>query len=131
MNRLAVLVLALAVAGCVTTRPGNPFEGGGASGGESSRSEVFQVRAMNPSFMDVTIFAVNAFARGQRTRVGRLGTSQEQTFRFSMPSATREIRFELEYFTGPVCITGSIVLVPGDIVELVLPAEPRNELGCR
>lgn len=135
MNRTAALILAMTVAaaaaGCVTSRTGNPFEGGGAPRDDTSDSQVFRVRAMNPSFMDVTIYAVNAFSRGQRVRVGRLGTSREEIFDFRMPTATRDVRFELEYFTGPVCVTGSIVLVPGDVVELILPAEPRNEPGCR
>jgi hypothetical protein len=131
MNRLAALILVMTVAGCATGGTGNPFDGRGSSSGDASQTQVFRVRAMNPSFMDVTIYAVNAFSRGQRVRVGRLGTSQEQEFDFMMSSATRDVRFELEYFTGPTCVTGSIVLVPGDIVELILPAEPRNELGCR
>ncbi len=131
MNRLAALILAVAVTGCATARPVNPFAGSRSSGSDEMRTEVFRVRAMNPSFMDVTIFAVNAFSRGQRVRIGRLASSQERTFDFRMPSSARDVRFELEYFTGPLCVTGSIVLVPGDIVELVLPAEPRNERGCR
>jgi hypothetical protein len=131
MNRLAALILVMTVAGCAGTRTGNPFDGASPTGGGTPSTEVFRVQAMNPSFMDVTIYAINSFSRGQRVRVGRLGTSREEVFSFSMPSATRDVRFELEYFTGPTCTTGSIVLVPGDIVELILPAEPRNELGCR
>ena len=131
MNRLAALLLLTTIAGCASPRTINPFEGGRSPNSDSISSEVFRVRALNPSFMDVTIYAVNAFSRGQRVRVGRLNSSQEQVFNFSMPSSTRDVRFELEYFTGPTCRTGSIVLVPGDIVELLLPAEPRNELGCR
>jgi len=131
MNRLAALILAIAVAGCAVAGSGNPFDGGGSQRPDDSGTQMFRVQAMNPSFMDVTIYAVNAFSRGQRTRVGRLGTSREAVFEFTMPSATRDVRFELEYFTGPTCVTGSIVLVPGDILELILPAEPRNELGCR
>lgn len=131
MRRLLVLLLAVTVTGCATGGTDNPFEGGTSSGDAAATSQTFQVRAMNPSFMDVTIFAVNAYTRGQRVRVGRLGSSQELTLDFRMSSATREVRFQLEYFTGPTCVTGIVSLVPGDIVELILPAEPRNELGCR
>lgn len=131
MNRIAPLLLALVVSGCATGGSGNPFDGGGSPRPDAATTEAFRVRAMNPSFMDVTIYAVNAYTGNQRVRVGRLGSSQERVFDFRMTTATRDVRFELEYFTGPTCITGSIVLVPGDIVELILPGEPRNEPGCR
>lgn len=126
---VTAFVLGVAVAGCATARTGNPFEGSG--GGEARSERTYRLQAMNPSFMDVTIFAVSAYSRGDRVRVGRLGSTQERTFEFRAPSGSREIRFELEYFTGPTCLTGSIVLVPGDLVQLTLPVEPRNEPGCR
>jgi len=133
MHRLLALFAALTLTACATGGTGNPFTGGTSGGGgdAAATSETFRVRAMNPSFMDVTIFAVNAYTQGQRVRIGRLGSSQERAFDFRMSSATREVRFQLEYFTGPTCVTGIVSLVPGDVVELILPAEPRNELGCR
>ncbi len=131
MRRLLVLLLVATFAGCTTGRTGNPFEGGRSTGTGASGPETFRLQAMNPSFMDVTIFAINAYNRGPRVRIGRLSSAQEQTFTFNMTSATREVRFELEYFTGPTCVTGVISLIPETTVELILPVEPRNERGCR
>lgn len=131
MRRLLVLFLVATFAGCAASRTGNPFEGGSSRGPAASGPETFRVQAMNPSFMDVTIFAINAYSRGQRVRIGRLNSTQERTFTFNMTSATREVRFELEYFTGPTCVTGVVSLIPETTVELILPAEPRNERGCR
>jgi len=132
MHRIVLLLLLVATTGCAVGGTGNPFEGGSGSYRDNADATptTFQVRAMNPSFMDVTIFAIDAYTRGRRIRVGRLGSSQEQILDFRMTSAMRDVRFQLEYLAGPTCVTGVISLVPGDVVELILPLEPRNEMGC-
>ena len=131
MHRLGTLLAVLALGACASGGSGDPFDGGGRPETTPATREVYAVRAFNPSFNDVTIFVVNAYTRGARVRVGRLGASQEREFEFRMSTATREVRFELEYFSGPVCLTDSIILTTGDVVELILPGEPRNERGCR
>jgi len=130
MTRLAILACVLAIGACASGG-GNPFDGGGASRSEVEDRQTYSVSAFNPSFNDVTIFVVNAFSRGARTRVGRIGGSQERQFDFRITTAAREVRFELDYFNGPTCLTQPILLNPGDVIELILPGEPRNEPGCR
>lgn len=132
MLRFGSLALLLVLSACAASGSRNPFDGRGPVAKESaSSSATYSVRAFNPSFNDVTIFATNAFGPGVRVRVGRLGTSEEQTFEFRMTTATREVRFEMVYFSGPTCFTQPILITPGDVLELLLPAEPRNELACR
>ena len=132
MYRLGTLALLLALGACASAGGGNPFDGGGSRSSTSIENrQTYRVSAFNPSFTDVTIWVVNAYSRGARVRVGRLGASQEREFEFRVTTATREVRFELEYFTGPVCRTQPIILTEGDVVELILPGEPRNERGCR
>jgi len=129
MLRTGILLAVLAFGGCAGSS--NPFDGSARPQAAPQTRETFSVLAFNPSFYDVTIFVVNAYSRGARVRVGRLGSSEERAFDFRMSTATREVRFELEYFSGPVCLTDSIILTKGDVVQLILPGEPRNERGCR
>lgn len=132
MYRFGTLLLVLLLGACASGGSNNPFEGGGGSKAQQDGSRAtYTIQAYNPSFTDVTIFAVNAFGTGARVRVGRLGSTREETFEFRMSTAMREVRFELDYFSGPTCFTLPILISPGDALELLLPAEPRNELNCR
>lgn len=131
MSRLGTLALALLLSGCAAAGSGNPFEGGARTTKAANTTASYSVSAFNPSFNDVTIWAINAFGPGARVRVGRLGTTEERTFEFRLTQATPEVRFELVYFSGPTCITQPVLLTPGDELELLLPVEPRNELQCR
>lgn len=132
MLRIGSLALLLVLSACAASGSRNPFDGRSRAAGQStSTTATYSIRAFNPSFNDVTIFVTSAFGAGARVRVGRLGTSEEETFEFRMSTATREVRFELVYFSGPTCFTQSILITAGDVVELLLPAEPRNELACR
>jgi len=132
MYRFLTLALLLAATACAAvSEPRSPFEGSGRAKDTPSSTATYTVNVYNPSFTEVTIFAISAYGTGARVRVGRLGSAEERAFEFRMTTAQREVRFELDYFAGPTCFSQPILLTPGDQLELQLPAEPRNSLNCR
>jgi hypothetical protein len=104
----AMAALALLV-GCATgSRGSNPFA-------ESPRSEQeVRVFVTNLSFQDATVWSV---INGGRRRLGRVSVSKEEVFTVPL-NHPAEMYLEVDILAGPRCITETLIVDPGDHLEL-------------
>lgn len=110
---------ALLMTGCATGSNENPF-GGGAGPNQ------IRIAIVNNNQQDVTVYAR---APAIRERLGRVGSHNSETFTMRW-AHTRELRLELDFLAGPRCFSQSVVVSPGEELELVVQPS-LTRLNCR
>ncbi len=121
-RRLApTLLAALLLSACAAARPDSPFT---AAQGERN---VIRIEVQNHNFDDATLWAVVQNAR--RIRLGRVtGKSDAQ---FSIPwSFSESLSIEIDMMAGPRCLTSSVTVDPGDVLELQIQPVFSNTADC-
>jgi hypothetical protein len=107
---MAVLLLALLVAGCSGSKPPTDNATAGAD-----------LRVINRHYLSMEVYVL---ADAQRVRLGRLRTNETKTFRipgYLLAGAT-PLQFSMES-GGPsrIILSEEIMVVPGEEVTLVIP----------
>lgn len=117
--RTLAVTAALLMTGCATGSTDNPFGGGGGP-------DQIQIAIVNNNQQDVTVYAL---APATRERLGRVGSHTSETFTMRW-AHTRELRLELDFLAGPRCFSQSVVVSPGEELELVVQPS-LTRLNCR
>lgn len=121
---LATLAFALIVTGCA---------GGGAAPAPQpaailNPSQVLTITVWNDQLNEVGIWL---WMEDRRKRVGHVRANSSETFQVPMSFVT-PVHLEFDLTLGERCVTGGIVLGPGDAIEATIP---RNlsmiQLVCR
>ncbi len=127
MHRISALAAVLLLASCASgpRDAASPFSGPTASSGSRS---VEKVQVQNNAFEEATIYAISG---SWRVRAGNVPGISDRILSFRWPSSNRRVRFEIDFLAGPTCFTAELDLIPGDILQLQLPADPVRTPGCR
>lgn len=112
----ALLLLALAVGGCTTTRS-DPMAGRMGSGGAS-----IQLRVTNLGFNDATLTAITT---GTRSRLGVVPGKANQNFTIPWESL-QELRVQISVLAGGDYTTPTVTVNPGERVELLIQENLRS-----
>lgn len=125
--RLLTLTLLLAAGSCAGSRTvergaANPF-----SQRLEERGEV-RIQVRNFNFSDATVWVLER--EGKRTRLGIITGKTDATFTvpwtFSSP-----MRVEFDLLASVRCTTESIMVDPGDVLELQISVDPTSDPQCR
>lgn len=125
LRRFALLVVPLSVllTGCATGQPlEDPYEI--TSGNRPPRIELV-VRNMN--FLDARLYALR---QSGRRLIGEVGGKQDAQFELEWP-ISEPLRIEIDMVAGPRCVTESLQVDRGDILELLIESVFSNTRGCR
>jgi len=117
-----LLLLALAsplLWSCATASRGDdPFQ-------ERAQSGQVRVSINNLAFSDVTVWGVT---NGSRRRLGNITGKREADFTLPVSYAS-ELYLEIDLLAGPRCRTETMLVQPGDHVELTVRGDAAN-LAC-
>ncbi|MGH7480947.1 MAG: hypothetical protein ACRELV_02235 [Longimicrobiales bacterium] len=106
---LLLLSLLLPLASC---SGGNPWERG------DPEQQPIVVHVENQNFNDATIYAV---IRASRIRLGQV--SGNATGSFELPYRPTDVAFEVDLLAGRTFTTNTVLVTPGDEVQLVIAAD--------
>ena len=108
--RVAILALVLAVSGCASSGPRDPFAGGSGGGGGSDRP--LQVVVENHNWSDLAIYVE---VRGSLHRLGTVGSANERRFRVprGLVTGLDNYRFAARLMGGTYWWTPEFTLSPG------------------
>ena len=102
---------ALALSACASGGTSDsPF-----SGPDRPREVTIEVENLN--FSDARLFAIRD---GQRLSIGTVGGKQTATLRVPW-DFHQELRIEMNLLAGPTCVTESLPVDAGDVLELQIP----------
>lgn len=124
--RLVVLALLLVAGSCAGSRTiergvPNPF------GQNPEESGEIQIRIRNFNFSDATVWVLER--EGKRTRLGVVTGKSDSTF--SIPwTFSAPMRVEFDLLAGVRCLTESLDVDPGDILELQISVDPSSDPQC-
>jgi hypothetical protein len=118
----ALIVAAMTYGGCASSSTPDPF-----SQALRERGEI-QINVMNQNFSDATLWVV-----GQADRRIRLGTvTGKRDGSFTIPWEYSEpAHIEIDLLAGSRCATDSMVVDPGDILELIVQIQFEETAACR
>ena len=116
---ILVCLLPGAVAGCGGSGSvRSPFEGD---------VDFVRIDVVNSNFVDATLRAIIG---GAPRRLGRVTGHSSATFSLDWPNS-RPLRIEIDLFVGGSCITRTLNVEPGDVVELQIDPNLQSGAGCR
>ncbi len=120
MSRMSlVAVLALGLTGCALNRGPERMPDGG-------EADQVEIQVKNHNFADATLHALKG---GERIRLGIVTGKTDKSFRipwrFTVP-----LRIEIDLLAGPACVTRSMQVDPGDIVEVQIRAVLTSDPDC-
>lgn len=121
-----VLALSLLASACAssgaTGTPRDPF-----SQALEDRGEV-QIKVMNFNFSDATVWVLER--EGKRLRLGIVTGKTDAVF--TVPwSFSAPMRLEFDLLADVRCLTESLSVDPGDILELQISVDPSSDPQCR
>lgn len=123
-SRCLALAALLASSGCASsgTRPvGDPF-----NADPGARQEV-QLRVRNFNFADATVWVMAR--EGRRQRLGVVTGKTDAVF--TVPWAFSEpMQVEFDLLAGVRCVTESMTVDPGDLLELQISVDPDSDARC-
>ncbi|MDH5590929.1 MAG: hypothetical protein OEZ65_11725 [Gemmatimonadota bacterium] len=125
LRRTAGLLLSvsalLVIASCASggREADNPFRRG------SVKNEI-EIRVVNLNFSDATLWA---HVRSARQRLGIVGGKRDAVFHVPWEFVD-PLRIEIDLLAGDRCVTSSLTVAPGDVVELQIAANLRMTQGC-
>jgi hypothetical protein len=105
----------------------------GGSGGEpfgqdlAERGEI-EIKVVNMNFSDATVWAL--VNEGSRRRLGIVTGKREEIFTLPWTFSER-LRIEFDLVAGPRCYTESLVVDPGDLLELQIASNAAADPSCR
>jgi uncharacterized protein YceK len=109
---------ALFLAGCASVRGADdPFA-------QKAGAEEVKVSITNLAFSDATVWGVT---NGGRHRLGTVTGKRETAFYLPISYAS-EFYLEIDLLAGPRCRTESMMVAPGDHVELTIQGNIQNGL---
>lgn len=123
---LASLGVLLLTSACASSGPSkgsaNPFRDDLVARGE------VEIRIRNFNFADATVWAIAQ--EGRRERLGIVTGKTDAVF--TLPWTFSEaMRMEFDLLAGVRCVTESMTVDPGDIVELQISVDPDSDPQCR
>ena len=92
----------------------------------ASRTEYGPV--INLNFSDATVWALIQDAG--RQRLGIVTGMREEIFVLDWPH-TASLRIEFDLMAGPRCYTESLIVDPGDLLELQIASNVATDPACR
>lgn len=100
----------------------NPF-----SDSAAERREV-EIKVINLNFSDATVWAL--VRDGARQRLGIVTGKREETFVLEWTHSA-PLRIEFDLMAGPRCYTESLIVDPGDLLELQIASNAASDPSCR
>ncbi len=119
---LAAIVLGLAACASGSSSSGDPFSQDPAERGE------IEIKVINMNFSDATVWAL--VNEGRRQRLGIVTGKREEIFTLPWTFSER-LRIEFDLVAGPRCYTESLVVDPGDLLELQIASNAAADPSCR
>ncbi|MGI9626223.1 MAG: hypothetical protein ACR2QM_05250 [Longimicrobiales bacterium] len=121
MTRTGVLLaLSLFVLGC----------GGGAANGFDEegiiRDTRITIEVVNSSYSEATL---HVFRGGERSRLGIVGALDEASFELDW-RLSLDLQLSIRLLAGPSCLTRPIGVDPGDILDVSIQNNLRQDLDC-
>jgi hypothetical protein len=110
LGTLALVLLAAGCGGGGTSAPPPSFDGG------RERALTITIRNQQLDAARVTLWISN-----MRRRLGDVQGNATRTFRVPMPSVD-PVRMSFDLLLGATCITGEMILGPGDEIETIIPS---------
>lgn len=122
-TRALLLTTVLGLAACASGgRGGSPFSQDLAERGE------IEIKVVNMNFNDATVWAV--VSEGMRQRLGNVTGKREEVFTLPWTFSER-LRIEFDLVAGPRCYSESLVVNPGDLLELQIASNVSTDPSCR
>ena len=119
---LVAIPLGLTACASGSSGGGNPFSQDLAERGE------IDIKVLNLNFSDATVWAL--INEGRRQRLGIVTGKTEEIF--TLPWTFSEpLRIEFDLVAGPRCYTESLVVNPGDLLELQIASNAAADPSCR
>jgi hypothetical protein len=103
--------------------------GGGSPFGDdlAERGEI-EIKVVNLNFRDATVWAL--IGGSGRQRLGTVTGKGDEIF--TLPWTFSEpLRIEFDLLAGPRCYTESLVVDPGDLLELQIASNAAADPSCR
>ncbi len=119
-----LLALGLTLTACASGGGpgGNPF-----SQDPGERGEI-EIKIVNMNFSDATVWAL--ISGGRRQRLGFVTGKSEKIF--TVPWTHSEpLSVEFDLVAGPRCLSESLVVDPGDLLELQIASNAATDPSCR
>ena len=122
MKRLLQLTVLLALTSCATSA-------GGREGREAAwrRDGEIRIDILNHNFSDATIWVF--VSNAQRERLGTVTGKTDESYVLPW-DFTQPLSLEIKLLAGPRCLTRSIDVDPGDIMQLEIQAVFRETQWC-
>jgi hypothetical protein len=119
---LMAMLLSLTACASGSSGSGDPFGEDRAERGE------IEIKVVNLNFSDATVWAL--IGGGGRQRLGVVTGKGEEIF--TLPWTFSEpLRSEFDLLAGPRCTTESLVVDPGDLLELQIASNAATDPSCR
>ncbi len=122
MKRLLQLTVLLALTSCATSA-------GGREGREQERQGATEIRIdiLNHNFSDATVWVL--VRNAHRERLGTVTGKTDETYVLEW-DFTQPLSLEIKLLAGPRCLTRSIDVDAGDILQLEIQAVFRETQWC-
>ena len=124
MTRLIALTLLLGLSGCASSGRrlnGDPFSG------SADRPDSIRLEVQNLNFADARLYIIDG---ARRRSLGTVGGKQDASF--TVPWGFNEdVRIEINLLAGPTCVTETLRVSPGEILELQIASVFRRSAFCR
>lgn len=124
MTKLVALTLLLGLTGCTTTGRqlgGDPFSN------SAGRPSSVRIEVRNLNFADARLYIVGG---ARRRSLGTVGGKQDASFTVSW-DFNEDVRIEINLLAGPTCVTETLQVAPGEILELQIPSVFGQYSSCR
>ena len=125
MKRLSMLALVLAVAGCASSGAWQEEDAGFTTSTSRPPRVLIEVETLN--FADARLYAISD---GQRLSLGTVGGKQNDSFTIPW-RYSQALQIEINLLAGPTCVTESLQVDRGDILELQIASVFNNSSFCR
>jgi len=119
---LVATLLGLTACASGSSGAGNPF------GEDLSEREEIEIKVVNLNFSDASVWALIGGSR--RQRLGTVTGKSEEFFTLSW-TFSEPLRIEFDLVAGPRCTTESLVVDPGDLLELQIASNAAADPSCR
>lgn len=116
--RLSLLAALALLSGCGAGRAASPFDG------RTSTATRLTLAVENQNYNDVRVYVVSI--QGRRS-LGVVTGNSSETFRFEWRTVDA-IRIRMEFLAGQNMETNQVTAGPGDQLELIITASPRNTI---
>jgi len=123
-----VLGAALLLAGCGGGGLSIPQgSGGGPFARASDGPQTVSIHVRNLNFNEAELWAVR---RGDRQKLGIINGKADTVYRIPW-TISEPLQLQIDLLAGPRCTTDALQVDPGDILEVEIAVDFRNQPNCR